>query len=91
MGGAHSTRRPILMKLIPTTLVGSYVQPDWLINREMLSKQMPPRVRVEDLWRVAPQWLEKAQDDATLLAARVIRIGLQQRLMDWTSISLGRS
>jgi 5-methyltetrahydropteroyltriglutamate--homocysteine methyltransferase len=58
------------MTLIPTTLVGSYVQPDWLINREMLSKQMPPRVRVEDLWRVAPQWLEKAQDDATLLAIR---------------------
>ncbi|MEP7353586.1 MAG: uroporphyrinogen decarboxylase family protein [Acidobacteriota bacterium] len=58
------------MTLIPTTLVGSYVQPDWLINREMLSKQMPPRVRVEDLWRVAPQWLEAAQDDATLLAIR---------------------
>jgi 5-methyltetrahydropteroyltriglutamate--homocysteine methyltransferase len=58
------------MTLIPTSLVGSYVQPDWLINRDMLAKQMPPRVRVEDLWRVAPQWLEKAQDDATLLAIR---------------------
>jgi 5-methyltetrahydropteroyltriglutamate--homocysteine methyltransferase len=58
------------MTLIPTSLVGSYVQPDWLINRDMLAKQMPPRVRAEDLWRVAPQWLEAAQDDATLLALR---------------------
>jgi 5-methyltetrahydropteroyltriglutamate--homocysteine methyltransferase len=50
--------------------VGSYPQPDWLINRDMLSKRMPPRVRVEELWRVAPEWLEQAQDDATLLAIR---------------------
>ncbi len=52
------------------TLVGSYAQPDWLINRDMLGKQMPPRVRELDLWRVAPPWLEQAQDDATLLAIR---------------------
>lgn len=58
------------MHLIPTTLVGSYPQPEWLINRERLGKQMPPRVRVQDLWRVAPEWLEQAQDDATLLAIR---------------------
>lgn len=58
------------MTLIPTSLVGSYVQPAWLINRDMLAKQMPPRVRVEDLWRVAPQWLEDAQDDATIVAIR---------------------
>ena len=58
------------MHLLPTSLVGSYPQPEWLINREMLSKQMPPRVRVEDLWRVNSQWLEQAQDDATLLAIR---------------------
>ncbi len=58
------------MTLLPTTLVGSYVQPEWLINREMLSKRMPPRVRVAELWRVAPEWLEQAQDDATLLAIR---------------------
>ena len=58
------------MKLIPTSLVGSYVQPEWLINRQMLAKQMPPRVRVADLWRVPEEWLEKAQDDATLLAIR---------------------
>ena len=54
--------------LLPTSLVGSYAQPDWLINREMLSKQMPPRVRAQQLWRVAPEWLEQAQDDATRLA-----------------------
>ncbi|MBV8846172.1 MAG: hypothetical protein JO307_25475 [Bryobacterales bacterium] len=58
------------MHLLPTSLVGSYPQPEWLINREMLSKQMPPRVRAGDLWRVPAQWLEQAQDDATLLAIR---------------------
>jgi 5-methyltetrahydropteroyltriglutamate--homocysteine methyltransferase len=58
------------MTLLPTTLVGSYAQPDWLINREMLSKRMPPRVRAGELWRVAPEFLEQAQDDATLLAIR---------------------
>src|SRR5581483_3709036 len=62
--------RGMSSSLLPTTLVGSYAQPDWLINREMLSKQMPPRVRMRDLWRVAPEWLEQAQDDATLLAIR---------------------
>src|SRR6266699_6084823 len=55
--------------LLPTTLVGSYPQPDWLIDRAKLSKQVP-RVRAHDLWRVDPQRLEAAQDDATLLAIR---------------------
>src|SRR5438034_4423753 len=55
--------------LLPTTLVGSYPQPDWLIDRARLSKQVP-RVRAQDLWRVDPQRLEAAQDDATLLAIR---------------------
>jgi 5-methyltetrahydropteroyltriglutamate--homocysteine methyltransferase len=55
-------------KLLPTTVVGSYPQPDWLVDRAMLSKTVP-RVRM-DIWRVAPQWLEQAQDDATLLAIR---------------------
>jgi len=50
--------------------VGSYAQPDWLINRDKLGKQMPPRIRAADLWRVAEEWLEQAQDDATLLAIR---------------------
>ncbi|MBV9427807.1 MAG: 5-methyltetrahydropteroyltriglutamate--homocysteine methyltransferase [Bradyrhizobiaceae bacterium] len=56
--------------LLPTTLVGSYPQPDWLIDREKLTKQMPPRVRTRELWRADPQWLEQAQDDATLIAIR---------------------
>jgi 5-methyltetrahydropteroyltriglutamate--homocysteine methyltransferase len=55
--------------LFPTSLVGSYPQPDWLIDREKLSKQVP-RVRVDDMWLVAPDKLEAAQDDATILAIR---------------------
>ncbi len=57
-------------KLFPVTLVGSYPQPDWLIDRDKLAHQMPPRVREQALWRVAPEFLELAQDDATLLAIR---------------------
>jgi 5-methyltetrahydropteroyltriglutamate--homocysteine methyltransferase len=56
--------------LLPTTLVGSYPQPDWLIDRAKLGARLPPRVRVRELWRVAPEWLDQAQDDATLLAIR---------------------
>jgi 5-methyltetrahydropteroyltriglutamate--homocysteine methyltransferase len=56
--------------LLPTSLVGSYPQPDWLIDRAQLSHQLPPRVRAAGLWRVAPEFLEQAQDDATLLAIR---------------------
>ena len=52
--------------------MGSYAQPDWLINRDKLGKQMPPRVRAADLWRVPLEWLEQAQDDATLLAVRAM-------------------
>ena len=55
--------------LLPTSLVGSYPQPDWLIDRERLSKDVP-RIRAGDLWRVAPDKLEAAQDDATILAIR---------------------
>ena len=58
------------MTLLPTTLVGSYAQPDWLIDRSKLGGQLPPRVPARDLWRVAPEFLEAAQDDATLLAIR---------------------
>jgi 5-methyltetrahydropteroyltriglutamate--homocysteine methyltransferase len=50
--------------------VGSYPQPDWLIDRAQLSHRLPPRVRATDLWRVAPEFLEEAQDDATILAIR---------------------
>jgi 5-methyltetrahydropteroyltriglutamate--homocysteine methyltransferase len=56
------------VNLLPTTLVGSYPQPEWLIDRKNLAGRFPPRVRVRDLWRVQPEWLEAAQDDATLLA-----------------------
>src|SRR5215468_4222372 len=56
--------------LLPTTLVGSYPQPEWLIDRKKLAGRFPPRVRVKELWRVAPEWLEQAMDDATLLAIR---------------------
>src|SRR5881394_1007016 len=59
-----------MTKLFPTTIVGSYPQPDWLIDRQKLAKQMPPRVRATELWRIDPQWLEAAQDDATILAIR---------------------
>ena len=59
-----------MRSLFPTTLVGSYPQPDWLIDRAALSHQTPPRVRAKELWRVDPQWLEQAQDDATRLAIR---------------------
>ncbi len=58
------------LPLLPTSLVGSYPQPDWLIDRERLAGRFPPRVRARELWRVAPEWLEQAQDDATLLAIR---------------------
>ena len=56
--------------LLPTSLVGSYAQPDWLIDRQKLSKRFPPRTRAKELWRVAPEFLEQAQDDATILAIR---------------------
>jgi 5-methyltetrahydropteroyltriglutamate--homocysteine methyltransferase len=56
--------------ILPTTLVGSYPQPDWLIDRAKLAGRFPPRVRAKELWRVAPEWLGQAQDDATLLAIR---------------------
>ena len=53
-----------------TTVVGSYPQPDWLVDRAMLSARLPPRVRAKEIWRIADPWLEAATDDATLLAIR---------------------
>jgi 5-methyltetrahydropteroyltriglutamate--homocysteine methyltransferase len=58
------------LPLLPTSLVGSYAQPDWLIDRKKLAGRFPPRVRARELWRVAPEFLDEAQDDATLLAIR---------------------
>jgi len=56
--------------LLPTSLVGSYAQPEWLIDRKKLAGRFPPRVRALELWRVGPEWLEEAQNDATILAIR---------------------
>ena len=56
--------------LLPTTVVGSYPQPDWLVDRQMLGSRLPPRVRAKEIWRVAPEFLEQAQDDATIIAIR---------------------
>jgi 5-methyltetrahydropteroyltriglutamate--homocysteine methyltransferase len=56
--------------LLPTTVVGSYPQPDWLIDRDKLTYLPPVRVRASELWRVPEPWLEPAQDDATVLAIR---------------------
>lgn len=55
-------------KLLPTSLVGSYAQPDWLIDRARLKDRFPPRVRAKELWRPSPEYLEEAQDDATVWA-----------------------
>ncbi|MGH6980034.1 MAG: hypothetical protein ACREFC_02405 [Stellaceae bacterium] len=64
------TARLKSLPLLPTCLVGSYAQPAWLIDRERLGKRLPPRVRAEELWRIAPAFREEAKDDATLLAIR---------------------
>src|SRR5579864_4608001 len=54
--------------VLPTTVVGSYPQPDWLIDRENLRKRVPTRVRAREMWRIPEPWLEQAQDDATIVA-----------------------
>jgi 5-methyltetrahydropteroyltriglutamate--homocysteine methyltransferase len=56
--------------LFPTTLVGSYPQPEWLIDRQKLAGRFPPRVRATELWRIPEPFLKEAQDDATVLAIR---------------------
>jgi 5-methyltetrahydropteroyltriglutamate--homocysteine methyltransferase len=56
--------------LFPTSLVGSYPQPDWLIDRARLAGRFPPRVRARELWRPAPEFLAEAQQDATVVAIR---------------------
>jgi 5-methyltetrahydropteroyltriglutamate--homocysteine methyltransferase len=61
---------PTPLPPLPTMIVGSLPQPDWLIDRERLGHQFPPRVRARELWRIPPQHLQEAQDDATLAAVR---------------------
>src|SRR5258708_24971317 len=55
--------------LLPTTVVGSYPQPEWLVDRAMLSKSVP-RTRMHEMWRVPPKHLEEAQHEATIVASR---------------------
>src|SRR6266849_1384249 len=65
-----STKVGTMEGALLTTVVGSYPQPDWLVDRAMLSSRLPPRTRALDIWRVAPEHLEQAQDDATVVAIR---------------------
>jgi 5-methyltetrahydropteroyltriglutamate--homocysteine methyltransferase len=60
----------IMQKLFPTSLVGSYPQPEWLIDRAKLAGRFPPRVRAKELWRIPAEYLDQAQDDATILAIK---------------------
>ena len=60
--------KAMTLPLLPTTVVGSYPQPDWLVDRKMLTSKMPPRVRAREIWRIPDEYLEQAQDDATRLA-----------------------
>src|SRR6266849_1149354 len=65
-----STKVGTMPDLLLTSVVGSYPQPDWLVDRAMLGSRLPPRTRALEIWRVAPEYLEQAQDDATVLAIR---------------------
>src|SRR5438445_1229868 len=65
-----STKVGMMPEALLTTVVGSYPQPDWLVDRAMLGSRLPPRTRALEIWRVAPEHLEQAQDDATVVAIR---------------------
>ena len=54
--------------LLPTTVIGSYPQPEWLVDREALAAHGVPRIRTQAIWRIPEPWLSQAQDDATLVA-----------------------
>src|SRR5919204_2176464 len=58
------------LPVLPTTVVGSYPQPEWLVDRDKLASRLPPRVRARDVWRTPEPWLEKGQDDETIVAIR---------------------
>jgi len=63
--------------MITTTVVGSYPQPDWLVDREQFKANVVPRIRMPQVWRVAAPWLEEAQDDAVRVAvAEMERAGI---------------
>ena len=59
-----------MVEKLLTTVVGSYPQPEWLVDRQNLRSRLPPRVRARDIWRIPEPLLQEAQDDATLLAIR---------------------
>jgi 5-methyltetrahydropteroyltriglutamate--homocysteine methyltransferase len=61
----------VSLPLLPTSLVGSYAQPEWLIDRAKLAGRFPPRVRAKELWRIPPEHLAEAHDDATIVAIRL--------------------
>src|SRR5258708_18176322 len=65
-----STKVGTMPDLLLTSVVGSYPQPDWLVDHAMLGSRLPPRTRALEIWRVAPNFLEQAQDDATIVAIR---------------------
>jgi 5-methyltetrahydropteroyltriglutamate--homocysteine methyltransferase len=69
--GASMPRAEDAPMLLPTTLVGSYAQPEWLIDRAKLAGRFPPRVRAKELWRVPEPYLAEAQDDATVVAIKL--------------------
>lgn len=56
--------------VLTTAVVGSYPQPEWLVNRDNLVNRLPPRVRAHEMWRIAPEHLQEAQEAATLAAIR---------------------
>jgi 5-methyltetrahydropteroyltriglutamate--homocysteine methyltransferase len=64
----HIQEEQMSLQKLPTSLVGSYAQPNWLIDKSRLGKSLPPRVVLNDLWRVEPEYLAEAQNDATLMA-----------------------
>ena len=72
MADRMTPRSNRVLPLLPSTVVGSYPQPDWLIDRGALSHRPPPRVRAQDLWRIPETFLQEAQDDATRLAIRAM-------------------
>ena len=80
------TATPTSLPILPTSLVGSYAQPDWLIDRAKLAGRFPPRVRAKELWRVNAEYLEQAQDDATLLAAKAAASNVRTSLEAWPGL-----
>jgi 5-methyltetrahydropteroyltriglutamate--homocysteine methyltransferase len=66
--GHTAYRKMTIQTVLPTTVVGSYPQPEWLVDRAILDKRLVPRIRARDIWRIPEQFLEQAQDDATIAA-----------------------